>query len=169
VSVGLCLHAFFHRVPVNVSFRPRTDSRLFRVSRTGLAASACFQTVANPLMVLSRSLKLSEPVFASYWLEATPAVAWLYLRTPTSLGINTAPYSHRNGYSSLTFRSPLEFDPTGPAHCWAPLIRFCFPLARSNSRPHFPGLPFLVCSAYRFSQPHSGFLRELPGGPISCL
>lgn len=114
------------------------------------------------LMVLSRSLKLSEPVLTSYWLEVSPRSHGYACTQPRLWGLYTALYNHRNGYSPLTFRSPLEFDPTGPAHCWAPLIRFLSPLARSNSSQLSPGLPFLVCSAFRFSQPLSGLLLELP-------
>jgi len=161
VSVGHCLHAYFHRVPVERSVPPCTI-RLFRVSRTGLAASVCHQTVALTLMVLYRSLKLSKAVLTSYWLEVSPRSPGYAFTQPRLWGLFTAPYNHRNGYSPLTFRSPLEFDPTGPAHYWAPLIRFPSPLARSNSSQLSPGLPFLVYSAFRFSQPLSGLLLELP-------
>lgn len=84
-----------------------------------------------------------------------------------------------NDRSPVTFRSPLEYNLSNPASNQAPckhdcnwklaLLRFCSPSARSNSSPLSPGIPAPIRSAFRFSQPLSGLLLELPGGLLSCL
>jgi hypothetical protein len=71
-------------------------------------------------------------------------------------------------HSLMDSGSPLEADLSCPADYSAPLMRFVFPIARSNSSPLFPGLPHPIRSAFRLSQPLDGLLLKSPCDLISC-
>lgn len=86
VSVGHLSSRVLPPRPCGRSGLPSTDDRLFRVFRTDQAVSACHQTVAYPLVVLSRSSKPSETVFTSYWLEVFPIDACPCFRLAMSSG-----------------------------------------------------------------------------------
>ena len=125
----------------------------------------------DTLTALTRSSKHSDNRLVCYWLH-TPSVAvsCCTIKINSCLwGIHRKSYNRRSDYSSMTFCPPWELYQLSSADYSAPLLRFCFPTARNDSSPLYPGLPHPIRSTFRLSQPLSDLLLESPWNPISCL